>query len=107
MMIRSLKRGRIPSQRPPGIVLVEVNGFEPMAFPLVKRDALASQPAVLLPHRLLMVEVNGFEPMAFPLVKRDALASQPAVLLPHRLLMVEVNGFEPMASCVQGRRSPS
>jgi len=40
MMINLIKRGRIPSLQPPGNVLVEVNGFEPMASPLVKRDAL-------------------------------------------------------------------
>jgi len=40
MMINLIKRGRIPSLQPPGNVSVEVNGFEPMASPLVKRDAL-------------------------------------------------------------------
>jgi hypothetical protein len=44
--------------------LVEVNGFEPMTFPLTKRDALAdSSPPPTSRGTFLMVEVNGFEPM--------------------------------------------
>jgi hypothetical protein len=44
--------------------LLEVSGFEPMTFPLEKRDALAdclTNPSSPIP--LMLVEVNGFEPM--------------------------------------------
>ena len=45
------------------MVLVEVNGFEPMTFPLVKRDVLPAHLIPVIYNGFVMVEVNGFEPM--------------------------------------------
>jgi hypothetical protein len=42
---------------------MEVNGIEPMTFPLVERYALSPHPLHCPPQLREVVEVNGIEPM--------------------------------------------